>query len=100
MDERDQRIARCELLFNECRTAAESLSAALQALADASGKFAELEAYYGGGEWLSDYEADEAGLLPKDLLRGVLSEDGLHDLLAEYDALMLKMREMTENGRR
>lgn len=28
-----------------------------------------------------DYEADEAGLLPADLKRGVLSQDGIDDLL-------------------
>ena len=30
---------------------------------------------------------DEAGLLPPDLKRGVLSEDGVYDLLSEYDTL-------------
>ena len=33
---------------------------------------------------LSDFEADEAGLLPPDLKRGVLSEDGIYNLLEEY----------------
>jgi hypothetical protein len=43
-----------------------------------------LESYYTSGDWLADFEADEAGLLPKDLKRGVLSEDGLHDLLDAF----------------
>ena len=34
-----------------------------------------------------DFEADEAGLLPKGLKRGVLSEDGIYDLLEEYKEL-------------
>ena len=42
-----------------------------------------LEAYY-TTTWLSDFEADEAGLLPPDLKRGVLSEDGIYNLLEEY----------------
>lgn len=37
--------------------------------------------YYFGPLWREDYEADEAGLLPKDLKRGVLSQDALYDLL-------------------
>ena len=41
--------------------------------------------YYEGGVWLKDYEADEKGLLPKDLKRGVLSEDGVYNLIAELD---------------
>ena len=32
---------------------------------------------------MKDYEADEAGKLPADLKRGVLSEDALFDLLEE-----------------
>ena len=47
---------------------------------------AGLEAYYGSDEWKADYAADEAGLLPKELKRGVLSEDGLYDLLEDYEA--------------
>ena len=43
-----------------------------------------LEAYYTSDEWKKDYEADEAGLLPKDLKRGVLSEDGISDVLDRY----------------
>ena len=31
--------------------------------------------------WKEDFEADEQGLIPKDMKRGVLSEDGLYDLL-------------------
>lgn len=45
----------------------------------------ELLDYYEGGQWLSDYQADEQGLLPPDLKRGVLSQDGVWDLLAELN---------------
>ena len=44
----------------------------------------ELEAYYESVKWRKDFESDEAGLLPKKLKRGVLSEDGINDLLDEY----------------
>ena len=33
---------------------------------------------------LSDFEADEAGLLPPDLKRGFLSEDGIYNLLGDF----------------
>lgn len=41
----------------------------------------ELLAYYEGGQWLLDYEADQRGELPRDLKRGVLSQDGIWNLL-------------------
>ena len=44
---------------------------------------AELTDYYFGGQWLADYEADQRGELPRDLKRGVLSQDGVWNLLAE-----------------
>ena len=37
--------------------------------------------YYESGQWLQDYEADERGQLPSTLKRGVLSQDGLWELL-------------------
>ncbi|MBR4627209.1 MAG: DUF4298 domain-containing protein [Ruminococcus sp.] len=40
-----------------------------------------LSSYYGSAAWKRDFAADEAGLLPKELKRGVLSEDGIYDLL-------------------
>lgn len=47
-------------------------------------KVVMLESYYTSGDWLADFEADEAGLLPEDMKRGVLSEDGLSDLLDAF----------------
>ena len=43
-----------------------------------------LSAYYGCDEWKQDFADDEAELLPKDLKRGVLSEDGIWNLLKEW----------------
>ena len=43
-----------------------------------------LDEYYRSPLWREDYEADEAGELPKDLPRGVLSEDGIYNALEDY----------------
>ncbi|MBQ8830518.1 MAG: DUF4298 domain-containing protein [Oscillospiraceae bacterium] len=67
------RIEQMERLFDEVNAGCE----------DASEKIQVLTEYYDSGLWLSDYEADERGLLPKDLKRGVLSQDGLYDLLSK-----------------
>ena len=42
-----------------------------------------LEDYYENGLWRLDFETDEKGLLPRGLKRGVLSEDGLYNLLTD-----------------
>ena len=46
----------------------------------------ELKSYY-ESEWRSDFEKDEAGSFPQDMKRGVLSEDGLYNLLDEVKQL-------------
>ena len=44
-----------------------------------------LKEYMDSGLWLEDYEADERGELPPELKRGVLSQDGLYDLLQDIE---------------
>ncbi len=48
----------------------------------------ELESYYGSDEWKQDFADDEAGLLPAKLARGVLSEDGIYNLLERSKELL------------
>ena len=67
-----RRIEQMERLFDEVSASYEN----------ASDKIRVLTEYYESGLWLSDYEADEKGLLQKDLKRGVLSQDGLYNLLS------------------
>jgi hypothetical protein len=43
-----------------------------------------LAEYMDSGLWLADYTRDELGLLPKTLKRGVLSQDGLYNLLTDF----------------
>ena len=45
---------------------------------------AELSKYYGSELWKQDFATDEAGKLPPNLKRGVLSEDGIWNLLSDY----------------
>lgn len=52
-----------------------------------AGKLSELIDYYVNGLWLRDFELDEKGLLPKELKRGILSEDGFYNLLSELSKI-------------
>ena len=49
-----------------------------------------LTSYYESDVWKQDFADDEAGRLPKDLKRGVLSEDGIWNLLSDWKALNSK----------
>lgn len=68
------------------------LSAALDNYEEAQEAIAALDAYYGSEEWKQDFADDEAGRLPADLKRGVLSEDGIWNLLSDVSELNLRFR--------
>lgn len=44
-----------------------------------------LAEYYSSDDWKRDFADDGAGLLPKDLKRGVLSEDGIWNVLSSEE---------------
>ena len=77
-----ERIKWMENRFNKALAAIKDESAAsLKAIKE---DVAELSKYYGSELWKMDFAADEAGHLPPALKRGVLSEDGIWNLLADY----------------
>ena len=47
----------------------------------------KLESYYENPLWKADFEADEEGRFPAGMKRGVLSEDGVYNLLEQYGEL-------------
>lgn len=82
---RIDRVMQMELAFDRA-------CAAMRAGDISLPEFRLLLDYMDSGTWLADYEADENGLLPADMKRGVLSQDALYDLLTEWEALQRKQR--------
>ena len=72
-----KRICRMERYFDEVSAADGVLTKTLMR------KRRTLEKYMDSGLWLKDFGYDERGKLPCSLKRGVLSEDGLYNLLCE-----------------
>ncbi len=79
-------------LFDKSEEVVKRLEAALKDFDELEHDIVKLEAYYNSPQWRKDFEADEAGKLPKDLKRGVLSEDGIYDLLSDYQCLKDQIR--------
>ena len=86
-EERIERIRHYEEILDELAEALDDAERAVKRLEALREKKDDLERYYTGGGWRADYKADERGLLPADLKRGVLSQDTVFDLLTGYDAL-------------
>ena len=75
------RIQKMEQYFDEITEAVNSNPNLIHNDVKIKEKLQELIDYYENGLWLRDYECDERGEFPVDLKRGVLSQDGLYNLL-------------------
>ena len=81
VNEQIARIRNMERRLNRASAAVKRLDAALDQWDAVQEAIATLEEYYGSDLWKQDFADDEAGLLPADLKRGVLSEDAVWNLL-------------------
>ena len=86
------RVKRMEETLDKSSEAVLDLKQALERYAALADEIRELERYYSGGQWQKDFADDEAGKLPKDLKRGVLSEDALYDFLALRDEVLAEIK--------
>ena len=86
-----ERVKAMEEAFDRTTAVTGALEEALDAYEENKETVDRLRSYMDSGLWQKDFEADEAGLLPAGLKRGVLSEDGLYDLLADCDALLRRL---------
>ena len=89
--EQIERIQHFEMLLDRVAPILGNLTEALDAFDGIQDDVKELAAYYEDDDWREDFEADEAGRLPKDLKRGVLSEDGIYDVLSEHYVLTVRL---------
>ena len=90
------RIRKMERRLNRALAAVKRLSAALDKYEATKEDIDALDEYYGSNEWRQDFEDDEAGLLPEGLKRGVLSEDGIWNMLSDCKELNERLKELGE----
>ena len=91
--EQADRIRQMEQRLERASVAVMEMAAALDKYIEVQEDIAILEAYYGSDEWKQDFADDEAGLLPQDLKRGVLSEDGIWNVLEDCRSLDTRIKE-------
>ena len=89
--EQIERIQHFEMLLDRVEPVLRDLEEALCGFDGIQDDVRELSTYYESDEWREDFEADEAGRLPKDLKRGVLSEDGIYDVLSDHYSLTVRL---------
>ena len=93
-----ERIMYMESILDEATEIINDLSDSLEKYQAILPKIKELADYY-QNEWRNDFEDDEAGKLPKDLKRGVLSEDAVYNLLALNDEVSEVIEKLNKQKR-
>lgn len=86
------RIKKMERRLDRALAAVRRLTAALDKWEATQEDITALEEYYSSGMWRQDFEDDEAGRLPQGLKRGVLSEDGIWNLLTDCKDLKARFK--------
>ena len=81
------RVEEMETSFDKIVGIVRRLREDLDSFIGSGEEISKLEGYLSSGDWKKDFEADEAGLIPEGIKRGVLSEDGLYGLLEEIDSI-------------
>ena len=92
--EQIERITYMEKILDEATETVSSLSEALEKYSTVQDKLQELIAYYTSEQWRQDFDDDDAGKIPSNLKRGVLSEDAVYHLLADNTDLKERMKEL------
>lgn len=90
-----ERIQTMEQHLDKALSAIRALDQALEQYADAQDSIEILKTYLSSKEWKKDFSASEDGRLPADLKCGVLSEDGIWNMLDDVRALNSEMLRLT-----
>ena len=89
-----ERVLLMEDRYNEVMRVLAALDEAVAEYEDFKSELDVLKDYMESGQWKADFEADEAGRIPDTVSRGVLSEDGLYNLLDDADKIVAHVREV------
>lgn len=86
-----QHIYTMESILDKATQKMDALEKKIAEYEEFQSEIKKLEAYYTSQQWKDDYAMDEAGSFPEKLKRGVLSQDGIWNMLERNSALKRKI---------
>ena len=98
MMNRIDRIKEMEKIYDKTSKSVKELEKALEAFKKDEKALYKLSKYYGSKAWLDDYDAYDAGKVPKNVKAGVLSQDLVYDLLVDYHDLVTEMSKLVNKA--
>lgn len=90
--EQIKRIKKYERIYDKALSSLKRYNDAAEKLERLMPNIKELISYYEGEKWREDFDDDEKGKFPPDLKRGVLSEDGVYNMIEELDEVMKRIK--------
>ena len=81
-------ISEMEDIFDKVLQTQSAFEKAIEEYRELQPEIEKLEAYYSSKKWKEDFAADESCEIPADIKRGVLSEDGIYNLLERNREIM------------
>ena len=90
------RILDMEKRLNRAKEAVTRMAEALEQFEAIKEEIHLLSQYLGSKEWKRDFADSEEGRLPNDLPQGVLSEDGIWNVLEDYRELMRNIQQHSD----
>lgn len=91
--EKYEYMSKMENILNQYTQTLKEMEELLGSLDEHRQDYKDLLDYYYSDQRRQDLLDDEQGLIPNDLPRGVLSEDGIYDFLGDYRDTALHMIE-------
>lgn len=96
MKKQYEHLARMQAIMQRQSQLLHQVDMLLPALQAALPELKVLVDYYGDEQWMRDFEADELGLIPVDVPRGALSEDGIEILLDDTEETARQLQEFAK----
>ncbi len=88
MGEGYKHLSEMEEIFNKVLQTQSALEKAIEEYRELQPEVDKLEAYYSSKQWKDDFASDERGEIPADVKRGILSEDGIYNMLERNKEIM------------
>lgn len=95
--ETEQRVLTNSALLEDVEEAVSQAEKGVEMLIGQWENVCKLNDYLDSGQWLSDFKADERGEIRRELPRGVLSEDGLYNVIERLQEVLGAMAQLVDH---
>ena len=87
-----EHIRQMEAIYERLQQRANNIEKSIDEYIQLQSEMKKLEEYYTSQQWKEDFAMDERGEFPRNIQRGILSEDGIYNLLEQNKEIMDRIK--------